>query len=238
MKWSFFKVFFFVSLLFSANVVFAETRLVFDVMEQDDAKNVVVDISKEALKRVGYEVKIRFVPWERAMREAQSGKVDGIIGAWYKKERTEFFEYTDVVNTQTLILFKRTGQEIEYKTLMDLKDYTFGVVRGWTYTKEFDNADFLQKKVVSKSKQNILKLIHGRVDIVPEVKEEVEELMNSELPEHIGSIETVGEPLKVQEIYTMISKKNPNHKKIAEDFNKGLKMIKKDGTYAEIIKKD
>ncbi len=121
---------------------------------------------------------------------------------------------------------------------MDLKDYTFGVVRGWTYTKEFDNADFLQKEVVSKSKQNILKLIHGRVDIVPEVKEEVEELMNSELPEHIGSIETVGEPLKVQEIYTMISKKNPNHKKIAEDFNKGLKMIKKDGTYAEIIKKD
>ncbi len=238
MKWSFFKVFFFVSLLFSANVVFAETRLVFDVMEQDDAKNVVVDISKEALKRVGYEVKIRFVPWERAMREAQSGKVDGIIGAWYKKERTEFFEYTDVVNTQTLILFKRTGQEIEYKTLMDLKDYTFGVVRGWTYTKEFDNADFLQKEVVSKSKQNILKLIHGRVDIVPEVKEEVEELMNSELPEHIGSIETVGEPLKVQEIYTMISKKNPNHKKIAEDFNKGLKMIKKDSTYAEIIKKD
>ncbi len=236
MNKGFYKIFFLVSLLFSVNVVFAETRLVFDVMEQDDTENVVVDISKEAFKRVGYEVEILFVPWERAMRDSKGGEVDGIIGAWYKKERTDFFEYTDAVTTQTLVLFKRTDQEIEFKTLMDLKDYIFGVVRGWTYTEEFDNTTSLKKEVVANSKANILKLIHGRVDLVPDVKEEVYELMNSEFPKHIGSIETVGEPLKIQQIYTVISKTNPNHKTIAEDFNKGLKMMKEDGTYGEIMK--
>ncbi len=229
----------YISVMLSALIVFAETDLVFDVMEPSAGQKVdeilEVQVSKAVFKRVGYNVKIRPVPWERAMREAKSGQVDGIIGVWYSEERSQFFEYTKPIYKHRVFFFKRKDQDINYTTLKDLQGYTIGVVRGWTYSEEFDQATFLQKDVVKDRRSNLLKLIHGRIDLTPDVEHDVHLRLHANFPEHADDIETVGKPLVVHLLYTIVSKANPNHKNIVEDFNRGLKMIKNDGTYNKIL---
>ncbi len=244
MKWLCFMCSF-VSLFSFEILAYAETKIVFATMESApyqsehmENQGFLVEISKESFKRVGYDLEIRFVPWKRAMSEAKFGKVDGVLGAWYNVERTKSFEYTEFIGKSTLIFIKRKSQNIEYNTLKDLKDYRIGVVRGYTYTDEFDKAAFLKKDIVPTTEQNLLKLIHKRIDVTPDIEEVVHYIIKSKIPEYLGSVESVGKPLKVHLIYNIISKKNPASKKIAQDFNIGLKMMKEDGTYDDILKEN
>ncbi|MBU3914067.1 transporter substrate-binding domain-containing protein [bacterium] len=244
MKWPSF-LFFCISFLLFADFVFAETTVVFNTMESapyqsKDMENqgFLVEISKEAFRKVGYDLKIIFVPWKRAMTEAKFGEVDGVLGAWYDEERTKSFEYTDIIGKSTLIFLKRKEQKIEYKTLEDLKDYRIGVVGGYAYTDEFDKATFLKKEIVHSTELNLRKLLFKRIDLTPDIEEVIHHIIRSKHPEHLGTIESVGKPLRVHLIYNIISKKRSNSKKIAQDFNKGLMMIKKDGTYSKILKEN
>ncbi|MCP4159050.1 MAG: transporter substrate-binding domain-containing protein [Deltaproteobacteria bacterium] len=240
MKWISFFCF---SLLLFENLVFADMKVVFNTMESVPyqgkklkKQGFMVEISKESFKRVGYDLEIRFVPWKRAMTEAKSGEVNGVLGAWYNKERTKLFEYTNPIGKSTLVLLKRKEDKIKYNTLKDLKDYRIGVVRGYAYTNEFDKATFLKKEVVHSTELNLRKLLFKRIDLTPDIEEVVYYLIKSKFPEHIGKIESVGKPLKVHLIYNIISRKKSNYKKMTQDFNKGLKMIKGDGTFNRILK--
>ncbi len=243
MKWFYF-VFLFIILLFNSNPVFADKKIVLNTMESEPYQSkylanngFLVEISKKAFKRAGYDLEVRFVPWKRAIVESVDGLVDGVLGAWYNDERTKLFAYTDTIGESRLIFLKRKDQVIKYNTLQDLEKFRIGVVNGYTYTKEFDQSPFLMKEVVVSSEINLRKLIYKRIDLTPDIEEVISYILKTKYPEHLGTIETVGEPLKVHMIYNIISKKNSHFKKIVQDFNSGLKSIKEDGTYDSVVKK-
>ncbi len=232
-------------LLFCGNFVYAEKKIVLNTMESVpyqgqnlDNQGFLVEISKEAFKRVGYDLEIKFVPWKRALKEAEYGAVDGVLGAWYNEERAKSFEYTDYITKSRLVFLKRKNQQIKYDTLQDLKDYRIGVVRGYTYSDEFDTATYLKKETVKNTELNLRKLIFNRIDLTPDIEEVAFYIIKSKLPDHIGSIKSVGKPLKVHLIYNIISKKTTHFEIITQDFNRGLKMMKKDGTYHKILQEN
>jgi len=45
-----------------------------------------IDLIAQSYKRVDYDVKIRFLPWTRALAWSKSGDVDGMVGVWYSAE--------------------------------------------------------------------------------------------------------------------------------------------------------
>ena len=47
------------------------------------------EIVQAAFKEVGHDLKIEFVPWNRAFELSQTGYYDGVIGALYSDDRAK-----------------------------------------------------------------------------------------------------------------------------------------------------
>lgn len=197
----------------------------------------IAEITREAFQRVGYEVEIKWVPWKRALEQAKEGRYDGLLGAWFSEERAQYFAFTEPIDMTTLSFFKQTGSPILYSTLKDLTPYRIGVTRGYAHTKEFDAAVYLTKEEVTTSSQNIQKLSEGRIDLFVEDRRVVQYLIRNDFLKLNGKIVEVKPPLQEKPLYNAISKKVVGYEHIIEDFNRGLKLLKDDGTFDQILQK-
>lgn len=195
----------------------------------------IIEITKEAFRRVGYEIDVRFVPWKRALEEAKLGKVDGVIGTNYSDERAQTYRLTDVVYVDENGFFQKKGRAITYTTLQDLAPYTIGYMRGSSFGADFDTATYLKKEEVTENEQNIKKLMIGRIDLLISSKELILYTLATKYPEWQGEIEFIEPAFEMINVHHAISRVNPNAEKIVADFNRGLKEITEDGTVAKII---
>ncbi len=107
---------------------------------------------------------------------------------------------------------------------------------GFTYTEEFDSADYLKKDPVVKTESNILKLLHNKIDLLVDSKKVVLYIIQTKLPEHIGALEILPFGLETQDFHIGFSEKKPHHKQLVRDFNQGLETIRKNGIFDEIMK--
>jgi polar amino acid transport system substrate-binding protein len=116
-----------------------------------------------------------------------------------------------------------------------LKPYRIGIVRGTHYTDEFEAASYLKTEGVNTYDGNIEKLIRNRIDLFPEKKDVVLSYVRKNYPDYTDKIDYIKKPLKKAEFYVGFSKKESNARELVNDFNRGLKLIKKDGTYKRIV---
>ncbi len=84
----------------------------FTYQQQYRAHGLFVDMIKEVGLRTDTRFVIRPAQWSRCLRLAKTGKVDGILGASYKKERAEWMNYPEGA---------ATGEPSSYS--MSLVDY-------------------------------------------------------------------------------------------------------------------
>ncbi|MBW1783561.1 MAG: transporter substrate-binding domain-containing protein [Deltaproteobacteria bacterium] len=196
-----------------------------------------VEIIRESLKRVGYELEIVWLPWKRAQVEAARGDYDGLGASYYTEERATKFAYSEPIAATQIVFFKRAEDNIRYSKLEDLKPYKIGTGFGYGYPEEFLKADYLQKVEAYELKTNITRLLHKRVDLIIGSREAILFYLKQDYPDKIHSVEIVGKPLETLSLYVPFSKSRPNYKQKLKDFNRGLKMTKEDGTYQKIMKK-
>ena len=197
----------------------------------------VVEITREAFKRVGYDFEVKYLPWARAMFEAENGTTDGLMGAYYTKKRTKIFSYSEPIGKVQLVFFAKKTTQVKYKTLKDLSPYTIGVVRGYAHNKDFDEATFIQKEETSTTELNLRKLLFDRVDIIADSRNVILFLIATKYPSFNNSLEVIHPPLQVNYLYNIFTKKVKGYKKKVKDFNRGLQMLKDDGTYDAILTK-
>ncbi|OHD12754.1 MAG: hypothetical protein A2Y34_14335 [Spirochaetes bacterium GWC1_27_15] len=197
----------------------------------------VAEIAYEAFKKAGYELKIDFKPWERAVKEATDGDYDGLFPEYYGEERKKDFVFSDPFPGGPLGFYKRKDFKIKFSSLKDLKDYKIGVVRGYINTVEFDNATYLQKEDVVDDETNIKKLYFGRINLIVIDKFVGEYLIKTKFPNYYDELEFLEPPLEVKDLYIVFSKKSKDYQQKLKDFNKGLAEIKKSGLIDKILKK-
>lgn len=195
------------------------------------------EITKEALSRVGYTMEIHFVPWKRALHDVETGYYNALFGSYYNADRVEWLAYTDPVDAGQLVFFAKKENKITWNNLYDLKDYVIGTMQGYHYTDEFNNAGYLKRESVRKLELNIKKLLDDRIDLVCASRKVFLYAVNTNYPKALDQIWIVPKPLATHEIYHGFSKKDPNYFHYTLEFNKGLQIIKADGTFDAILKK-
>ncbi len=129
-------------------------------------------IVSEAFKREGYTAKFRYYPWARAYETAKKGGDIYVSSFWFNlEERATHFYYSDPVMVEKTVFFHLKSLQVKnWTTLADLKNYTIGVTRGYTYTKEFwnmGNEKHLTFETVCSDEINFRKLLGGRIDLYP-----------------------------------------------------------------------
>jgi polar amino acid transport system substrate-binding protein len=196
-----------------------------------------VEIIREALKRVGYGLKTVWLPWKRAQVGAARGDYDGLGASYYNEERAAKFAYSNPMSTTEVVFFKRTEDNIKYSKLEDLKPYKIGTGLGYAYPEKFVKAGYLEKIEAYALKTNITRLLHKRIDLIIGSREAILFYLKQQYPDKMNSLEILGDPLETLSLYVPFSKMTPNYKQKVEDFNRGLEMIKEDGTYQKIMKK-
>lgn len=209
-------------------------------------KGYVYEIVTEAFKSVGYQVEVRFVPWARAVDEGETGQVDGIFPEYMDEGRLALFVYSASYPGGPLGFLARKDSKItipgdlqkeQTKTLQGMKQYTYGVVRDYINTKEFDNASFLKKDVADNDEQNIRKLQAKRTDLIVVDKFVAQYLIKAKFPQASSELEFLEPPLEVKPLYVLFSKKTPGAEQKVKDFNEGLAKLQKAGTIKAILKK-
>lgn len=190
----------------------------------------ITEIVQQAFKEKGYELSVAFTDWPKAVEDAQNGTYDGILGAYYSKEREEFFIYSLPIYNIKIIFICRKEIPCTYDgNLHNLKGYTVGVSKGYVNSKEFDEASYLSKKEYSGPDELIAKIIEGEVDIIAISSDVAQYLLRTRYKKGAPLLKALGPSLSEQSLYIPISLKNKEAKTIVADFNNGLKTIIESG---------
>jgi len=198
-------------------------------------QGVITEIIREAFRHAGYEVKIKFLPWKRALEMTRQGEFNALFTAWYREDREQWFGFSDPLPIANEIgFYKRKDRKISYRTIEDLRPYKIGTVRGYSNPAEFDKSK-LDTEEVTEDRLNIQKLAVGRIDLALIDKIIGQHIIDTELPESAQKLEWLDPPLKIDDQYLMFSKKFDDYREKIADFNRGLHQIIEAGIVKAII---
>lgn len=206
--------------------------------EQGIIKGIAVDLVKEVFARMQQPITLNIYPFARALGMLKEGKADAIFAIVKKPERELFLDYpNEVLIEQTACLFVRKDAPIQFDGgFRPLSAYRFGILRGATYGPQWDeavNAGIINKiEEVSDYRQNVLKLVNGRLDIIIGPRLSMMYVIKA-----LGQQDAVKELSPVIEnvpTYLAFSKTRvaPD---IKAQFDRLLKELKDDGTYDKIL---
>lgn len=234
MKFNFYKVLLCSCLFTLSNFALSAyaSNNIIEIVTEDDlvqqGGSNTAKISKLVLEKMGYKVKVTFIPWARAFKLAKEGEFAGIAGIYYKPERELDFAYTNPIMTTELLLFSKKSKSITFGgNLRTLSDLNIGIVRDYFYGKTFDEANYLTTIKAVKPEHNIRMLLADRVDVIIESQGTMQKLISANFPNEIDNIEAIYPPVFTQKVYFAFSKKNKNYEVLVNDFNNKLKLLKK-----------
>jgi polar amino acid transport system substrate-binding protein len=196
-------------------------------------------IVREAFKEVGKRVEFSFYPWKRAHNNALTKKTL-LISASDTKERREIFFYSEPYDNAASYLIGLKKNTFKFNgNVESLKNYSIGVLSGHYLVKMLQDAGVNDVIEVSNDIQNIKMLFAGRFDFIAVSKKPATAIINN-VPSINGTVEQVvfyNPPLRENPVHLIAHKDMAKSKEIISAFNKGLQIIKDNGTYDLIIKK-
>jgi polar amino acid transport system substrate-binding protein len=123
-------------------VLFADTPFppyIVGELGQHPTGGISVELLQELFDRLGVEVSVELHPWKRTLKLAEFGKVDGIPLLMRNSERDRFLVFTEVLFESRELFHYRKDRfgGFSWQGYTDLKNYTIGLVSGYTYGPEF-----------------------------------------------------------------------------------------------------
>ncbi len=193
-------------------------------------------IIKAALEAVGHTASFKYVPWSRTEVMTQKGK----SVATFPWSTTGEFEKTCYLSTplahQKMVFFymKEKHSGWDYTDLEDLKKYKVGGSLGYSYVQIFADAG-LEPSYAPDIESSIKKLVHGRIDFLPESLLVGLQTIKDKFPADVENIASSKTPLFTKPLYLMISKAHPDGEELHDAFEKGFAIIKGNGVYTQIM---
>ena len=189
-------------------------------------------IITEAFRRMNIPVKVNAIPWKRALAEAKSGRA-GIAGLYWTEERARYFDFSDPLLTEKVLIFVRNDSTFPFMAMTDLKGKKLATISGWVYGNEFDKARasglFATDPNIDDG-LNFEKLIRRRVDAVIAIESSGQAAITSK---NLGTVvRALKQPLSSLQTYLAFSK--GSNGVLLRRFNDTLKSMSADHTLAKI----
>ncbi|SMF01442.1 transporter substrate-binding domain-containing protein [Pseudobacteriovorax antillogorgiicola] len=190
-------------------------------------------ITKLAFEVTGIEVHYKFFPLKRALREAEEGQVDGLIGCFFSEERSHYLDYSIPMENVPVNFFALREKHLRWDMEM-LKAYYVGVQNGTSLATDLRKLGIPVEESQNNG-MNLKKLLANRIDLFVGSTAWIQhELQHKFSVAERRRIEVLDPPFQVQKLYFAASKQHKNHQFIIERFNRGLEVIRKDGRYRKL----
>lgn len=195
------------------------------------------DIVSTALARAGYASEFDQVPWARAMLGISEGRYDVLINAWYSEERTRVGVFSAEYLLNRIRFIKRRDAPIQFNDLQQLHAYPIAVVRGYAYSRAFDEDLQMQKVPVHNFAMAVRMLAADRVKLTLEDEYVARYYLSRESAKVRNAVEFLPKPLSENSLHILVSLKNPEHKQIVAGFDREIAAMKADGSYARLLRR-
>ena len=183
----------------------------------------------EALRRVGHDVKISFLPGERSLMNLNNGVDDGthVRIAGIESTYRNIIPVSEKITNWHFVAFTRRT-DIKIEKFSDLEPYDVAFMNGW---KIFENDVSKARSITKANKpEQLFRLLgRGRTDVIL-----YERWSGRKLARDLGmeEVREVSPPLAVKEMFIYLHKR---HKGIVGELGRALKKMKSDGTYEKIF---
>jgi polar amino acid transport system substrate-binding protein len=196
-------------------------------------------IVTEAFAKSNLKVKYGYFPWKRSYKYAESGDWDGTFLWFDTPERRKLFYVSNPIIDIKYVFFHLKSYSFDWKTVDDLRGIKIGGTLEYNYGESFQKAE-KEKKIqvyrVSSDKQNLKKILYGRIQIFPnDLDAGLHILNNNFTPEEVKLFTYHPLPVKAAPHCLLLSKKNRKNKELLELFNKGLKVLKDTGKFDQYL---
>jgi polar amino acid transport system substrate-binding protein len=202
--------------------------------ESLDRGGPVAELTVTALRNAGHEVEVRFMPWARALRLGEQGKVDGLIGVWRSPERERSFFYSEPVVSNRIVLCRRgTAGPDRFTTWEAIRPFMVGVVRGYA-NPEGLAAAHVNTEAVTDDLQNLRKLVAGHIDLALIDSRVVQYLAKRHLGASAPLIDCLQPPVQEHPQYLVVSRSTAGGEAIVAGFNEQLQRLRRSGEFRVI----
>ncbi|WP_420415603.1 substrate-binding periplasmic protein [Roseibium sp.] len=188
------------------------------------------EVAVEAFRRMGYHADIRFLPWKRALSEAENGTTSGILTCAFLEERERFILYSDPISSFTDGLFLRSAHAgPEITKLDDVIGQPVASMAGYESLQVLRNigADPIEAQT---TEIGLRMLAAGRFDYLLGAREQIEYTIRQE--GLTGQFEFI--TLTTKDFHFCFSRNFPGVEDLVEHFNAALAEMREDGTYDAI----
>lgn len=233
------NIFFALSLILFSSISFSSDKVIHltsldwppysgKTLQQQGAS---VAVAKAAFKAMGYELKVDFFPWSRAVAFAKDSdsKYAGYFPEYYSEETEADFIYSNAMGSGPLGFAERKDKTVIWSALEDLTAYRIGVVQDYINTTEFDAMvanKTLKSSTTTSDTKNLLKLVNGRIDLAVIDQNVMNYLFKTDknLKPKAGKAQFNATLLADKKLYICF-KKTGKGEKLAEIYNQGLTKI-------------
>lgn len=195
------------------------------------------EIASVSFKEVGIDMNLEFVPWNRASELTKKGFYDGLLGAFITEQRSKNFYFSNPIYKDVVLIYSLADSKIKIDEFSDLYNFSIGIVRGYSYSKEFDSDTAIKKESSVDSITNLNLLLNNRIDLIVESKLVTEYIMKHEFGNYDKKLKEVY-ILNADWLYLLFPKKSEESKSLVNKFNIGLEKIKNSKKYDEILKRN
>ncbi|PHV12533.1 substrate-binding periplasmic protein [Chitinimonas sp. BJB300] len=189
-----------------------------------------VAVAKAAFKAMGYELKVEFYPWSRAVQLGKSSPTHaGYFPEYDSADVRKDFHLSEPMGTGPLGLAQRVDAPFTWNSIADLSSKKVGVVQDYVNTTEFDARVAAKQQKVDVAiddGKNLLKLGGGRLDLAVVDSNVFNYLMKTDaaLKSYVGKLSMNAKILEDKKLFICF-KKDAEGQRAAKIFNEGLKKI-------------
>ncbi len=192
---------------------------------------ILVQIVELAFKRADIEYNLTFLPFKRGYDLVKEGRFDGIFNFYKIDKRLPYFDYSIPIIKNPLVFFVRRDAAMPYESIDDLAGKKIGVMIGYTYGKEFDEADHFIKDSASEHVHNFRKVLFGRLDAYP--CDKMVGIYIARKEGFMDEFKILAHPLKVMDGHIGFTK--GKHTRIIEKINFQIRNMNRTGEIEQII---
>lgn len=201
-----------------------------------------IEIFKEIFKNKTSDIDYKISEWALAIDQTREGKNDVLVAATVG-DAPDLIYPKEIIGLSRLCFYGNNSLRWKYKNLDSLKNAKLGVIKSYSYGDKLDdyikiNQDNTQKIDFTEGSTTLdlmtKKLLSSKIDLIVENENVMNHYLKNSKQENLFRNIGCEETLK---LYMGFSPKNPNAFKYSQDFDEGIKELRKSGKLNEILKK-
>lgn len=210
------------------------------IYQNTQPRGLSVEVVAAAFEAVDTETQIEFVPVQRMIQMVASGAVDGAIGGQVLFEAPEVaaqIRISDIVQLVSQVFLydeRRFPGGIVFRRLEDLEPYRIGVLEKTGIHRILEKTPSLKLEVSRTHEGLARQLLQGRIDVWATVDLTGMLHMRNLAPESALYFR-YSRHFNLGDVSMVFSRLNDPQGELSDRFRKGLRLIRANGTYEEIM---